>query len=126
MATTITDLPHATKLVQTFGPLLPTDEYIETEAVDLIDGDGPAFALISVGTVTGSAIVTAYFQTSPDRATWEAIPGGSITANPVASNTVLAVAFARKHRYVRAVLDVYNQSDPLPLSLLIGQCRKQI
>ncbi|CAN5538904.1 hypothetical protein BH11PLA2_BH11PLA2_16580 [soil metagenome] len=126
MATKINDLADTTRLAQSFGPFNATDTTITTDAVDLIDGDGPAFALISVGEMNGGATVQAGLQSSPDGGTWEDVPNGIFPEETNPSNIVLAKTFQRPHRYVRATIVVSNDSDPAPLSVLIGQGRKQI
>ena len=126
MSTKINDLATTTRLAQAFGPFNATDTIITTGPVDLIDGDGPAFALISIGAMAEGATVSASLQSSPDGATWASVPDGVFPDGTDISNSVMAKTFQRPHRYIRAIIAVNNDGDPAPLGVLIGQGRKQI
>jgi hypothetical protein len=126
MATKLNDFASAIKIVHTLGPYSPEDTELTSPAIDLIEGDGPAFAIIAVGTVGNGATLGASLQTSADASAWEDIPGAATDSGPVESNAIRALTFTRKHRYVRIIVDVFNSDNPMPIVVLIGQGRKQI
>jgi hypothetical protein len=119
MATKINDLASTTRLWQAIGPVVASTPQVTSTAIDMLAGDGPCFAILSAesATVPSSLIV----QASADGTTWADIPGATIPAG-VASTR--ALVFARPQRYVRAIVNLDESGDDVPLSVLVGQMKK--
>jgi hypothetical protein len=121
MSTKINDFAATARLWRTIGPVAAASGDVTSDAVDLIEGDGPAFAILSLGPDAGSAGVTGRMQASDDSTTWDDIPN---TAFNETGPGVQAVTFQRPKRYVRAALTVHDAADPITFTLLLGQSRK--
>jgi len=122
MATKITDFAANARLWQALGPIQTGDTTVTTAAIDLIDGDGPAFAIVCIDAADGSPTLSGAIQASDDAATWSAVDGATIAA---ATDLITrSITFQRPKRYLRAVLTISNGGDPVTLSVLLGQSRK--
>jgi hypothetical protein len=126
MATSINDFANATRLAQTFGPISTTSEDFTTDTVDLINGDGPAFAIISVGEMEPNATLAATLQGSDNGSTWTDLDDGAFPEAVALSNSLRAYTFRPAKRYVRLALTINNDSSAAPVAAIIGQCRKLI
>lgn len=125
MATSINDFASAARLWPTYGPIESSDTDIISDPIDLLEGDGPVFAILSVGAGAPNAVVSGLLQGSANGSSgWTDIPG-AVFAEAL-GNGVRAITFTRSARYVRARLTVDNDSNPVPIALTIGQPRKLI
>ena len=122
MATKITDFAATARLWQTFGPIETDDASITGAPVDLIEGDGPAFAIVSVGAAGEGVTVSGTVQASADTSNWTDVDGA--TFEEATGPGVRAITFTRPKRYLRIALTVADAEDPVPLAVLIGQSRK--
>jgi hypothetical protein len=93
-------------------------------AVDLLATDGNAFAILSVGQITGDSAVTATLEESHDQTTWAAVAGVTFPLVDEESSAVVRT-FHRTRRYVRAVVAVSGDAD-VYASVLIGGQKKTV
>ncbi len=121
MATKITDFADTARLWQTIGPIAANGD-VTGDAIDMIEGDGPAFAILSVGSDVGEASVNGNVQTSDDAETWNDIPDAVFASQ--GGSGARAITFQRPKRYVRVMLTVSGADDPITLAMLLGQSRK--
>lgn len=123
MATSINDFASTTHLWPAYGPIETSDTEIITDPIDLVEGDGPMFAILSVGAGAPNAVVSGMLQGSANGSSgWADIPGAVFAE--AQGNGVRAIAFNRSARFLRARLTADNDSNPVPLALTIGQPRK--
>ena len=93
--------------------------------VDLINADGPCFAIQQVGDVTGDTSLTGHIEQSADGTTWAAISGATFT--PVTdSGDIQVIRFNRSSRYVRWVATITGTDHTAKVAVLIGEQRKTI
>ena len=95
-------------------------------AIDLLDADGPCFAIQVVGTIGGtSPSLTGKIQESADNSTWTDVAGAAFTAVTAASN-VQTITFERTKRYLRHFRTVSGTSPSFSLAVLIGGQKKSV
>lgn len=93
-------------------------------AVDLIDADGPCFAVQVIGTVSGTTpSLAGKIQESADNAAWTDVAGAAFTA-VTASNNVQTIVFERTKRYLRHSRTVSGMTPTFGLGVLIGEQKK--
>ncbi len=122
MATKITDFASTARLWQTVGPISTSDTSINGDSIDMIDVDGPAFAILAAVPASGSGSVSGQMQSSPDNSTWTDVPGASFPDK--VGNSVRAITFQRPDRYLRMVLMIVNNDEDVAVSATIGESRK--
>jgi hypothetical protein len=93
--------------------------------VDLLAGDGPAFAVLTVGTLATGTTVGGYLEESADGVSWDGIAGADF-APVTTANSIRAVTFRRSARYVRAVVTLAGSSPQAHLAVVIGQEAKLV
>lgn len=122
MATKINDFAAAARLWQAVGPIETEDTTIMSDPLDLLEGDGPAFAILNVGANAGESQIAGGIEASDDASEWVPVDGAEF---PVAIGPgVRAITFTRPKRYIRGVIEIADSAAPITLSLLIGQSRK--
>ncbi len=121
MATKINDFAATARLWQAIGPVSTIETTFTSDAVDLLEGDGPAFAIVSIAAETGTPTLGGVIEASDDAVTWAEVSGAAFGE---ATDGTRSVTFQRPKRYLRAVLEIDNDSDPVTLSVLLGQARK--
>ena len=96
-------------------------------AIDMINADGPCFAVQQVGTVSGtSPTLAGKIQESADGSTgWGDISGATFTTVTASTNTQV-INFERTKRYLRYVATIGGSSPGFAAAVLIGQQKKQI
>ncbi len=99
MASALNDLASAALILSAFPPQVLADA-TPGPAVDLGPGDGPCFAVQTVGAVSADAQLYGLLEQSDDGAAWAAVPGAAF-APAVAAGGVQTVRFRRSQRYVR-------------------------
>lgn len=124
MSTLLHDVASQTLFALGLPPQIVTESG-PGDAVDLNDGDGPAFAVLQVGAVNADTTLTLTVEESAGDDTWEAIDGVEID-EPLTANTTACVSFARTMRYVRCGLVIGGPDPAVTLSVLFGQQRKVI
>jgi hypothetical protein len=92
--------------------------------VDLLAGDGNAFATLFTGTVAGGTTVGGKVQESDNGTSGWADVSGATFANVTASNGAQAVTFARTKRYVRCVVTLTGGSPSAAVCAAVGQQKK--
>jgi hypothetical protein len=93
---------------------------------DMLNCDGPCFALQQVGAVSGtSPTLAGKIQESVDGTTWTDIPNGVFTT-VTATGNYQAVTFERTQRYLRYVGNVGGTSPSFALAVVISQQKKQV
>lgn len=122
MATKITDFAATVRLGQSFGPAETELAEITGGTVDLVDTDGPAFAVLNVAGDVGSASISAIVQSSPDDSTWTDVPDAGFPA--LDGVGVRAITFMPPARYLRVNITIDGAADPIALDAIIGQSRK--
>jgi hypothetical protein len=93
-------------------------------AVDLRAADGPAFAVLTTGEVTGDTAFTATIEESHDQTTWVDIDVDF--PDVVDGNTTVVRSFPRTRRYVRAVVAVSGGDADGNVGVLIGGQKKTV
>ena len=94
-------------------------------AVDLAEGDGNGFAILTVGDVTDGGSVATELEESDDGTTWTALTG--VTFDPMTTQETTQVqSFRRTKRYVRMAVTVAGLDPELEFAGLIGQQKKTI
>ena len=96
-------------------------------AIDMINADGPCFAIQQVGNVTGtSPTLAGKIQESADGSTgWADISGATFTSVTASTNTQV-ITFERTKRYLRYVATLGGSSPSFAAAALIGQQKKQV
>jgi hypothetical protein len=95
-------------------------------SIDLLDADGPCFAVQVIGTVGGGTpSLTGKIQESADNSVWTDVPGTTFTA-VTTSNNVQSITFERTKRYLRHFRTVSGSSPTIPLTVVIGEQKKSI
>jgi hypothetical protein len=93
---------------------------------DMINGDGPCFAIQQVGTVSGTnPTLAGKIQESADGSSWSDISGATFTSVTASSN-YQCINFERTKRYVRYVGTVGGTSPSFAVAVVISQQKKQI
>ena len=125
MSTKLSDLANNAQLGASAYPATVNDTN-NGSAVDLLDADGPCFAVQVIGAVGGtSPSLTGKIQESSDNSTWTDVPGATFTA-VTASNNVQTITFERTKRYVRHHRTVSGTSPTFILAALIGEQKKTV
>lgn len=122
MSTSIHDFPSAALAKVGLYPSERT-ESLEGPTLDLIDGDGPCFAVQIVGTLGAGTTVLGLIQQSADGSNWSAVSGAEFTEVDV-SNRVEAIRFMPTARYVRWAADILGDPASALIAVLIGRQRK--
>ena len=125
MSTTLHDVKNQAQLGASFFPI--TLEAAETGiSVDLLNADGPCFAIQAIGTVGGTTpSLTGKIQESSDGSTWTDISGAVFTA-VTASENVQVLNFQRTKRYARHVATISGTTPSFITSVLIGEQKKSV
>ncbi len=93
---------------------------------DMINGDGPCFAIQQVGTVSGtSPTLAGKIQESDDGSSWSDISGATFTTASASSN-YQCINFERAKRYLRYAGTVGGTSPSFAVAVVISQQKKQI
>ncbi len=125
MATHINDLKNAVELVQAFPP----DDISDTTtgpAVAMDTGDGPCFAIQSVGEMPGDGTLDGHIEESANGTSgWSAISGATFTQVD-SSHNLQVIRFYRKQRYLRWVGTLGGSSPEFIVGVLIGEENKTI
>jgi hypothetical protein len=125
MSTKLADLQNETLVGASVYPAT-VNETNTGLAVDMIDGDGSCFAVQIIGTVGGTTpSLTGKIQESADNSTWTDVTGATFTAM-TASNNVQTITFERTKRYLRHARTVSGTSPTFPLSVVIGEQKKNV
>lgn len=125
MPTVLNDAATSLIVQTTFAPAM-YEATAAGDTVDLIDGDGGAFATIQVGQLDGSEVtVTGKVQESVNGTTWTDISGATF-AEIDASDAIETISFRRSARYVRVHVTIAGTGPEVYLSAIIGQQRKLI
>ena len=125
MSTKIHDLANQIILGIGVAPQTATST-VTGSGGDLLNADGPCFAIQQVGTVTGtSPTLAGKIQESSDNSTWTDIPNAAFTT-VTASNNYQAIVFDRTKRYVRYVGTIGGTTPNFSLAVVISQQKKQV
>ena len=125
MSTKLSDVANNAQVGVSVYPATVNDTNGGT-AIDLLDADGPCFAVQVVGTVGGtSPSLTGKIQESSDNSTWTDVAGAAFTA-VTASGNVQTITFERTRRYLRHHRTVSGTSPSFPLAVLIGEQKKSV
>ncbi len=124
MSTLLHDLDSHAALVAAVPPqTLSADGPLA--AVELPDADGPAFAVLMVGTAAIGTSLTVAVEESDGGGSWAAVPGGSI-AGSLSAGLVSAVTFCPSKRYLRCNLTFTGPGPEATLGVLLGRQRKVV
>lgn len=125
MSTKLSDLANNTQLGASVYPATVNDTN-NGSAVDLLDADGPCFAVQVIGAVGGTGpSLTGKIQESADNSTWTDVSGATFTA-VTAANNVQTITFERTKRYVRHHRTVSGTGPTFVLGALIGEQKKSV
>jgi hypothetical protein len=125
MSTKLNDLANNAQLGASVYPATVNDTNTGS-AVDLVDADGPCFAVQVIGAVGGTTpSLTGKIQESSDNSTWTDVSGATFTA-VTASNNVQTITFERTKRYVRHARTVSGTGPTFALGALIGEQKKSV
>ena len=125
MSTKLNDLANNAQLGASVYPATVNDTN-NGSAIDLLDADGPCFAVQVIGAVGGSSpSLTGKIQESSDNSIWTDVSGATFTA-VTTSNNVQTITFERTKRYVRHARTVSGSSPTFILGALIGEQKKSV
>lgn len=125
MSTKLNDFANQTRAGASVYPATVNDTNSGT-AIDLIDADGPCFAIQAIGTVGGtSPSLTGKIQESDDASTWTDVAGASFAAVTASSN-LQSLTFERTKRYVRHYRTVSGTTPTFALGVVIGEQKKSV
>jgi hypothetical protein len=124
MSTKIHDLAAGAVLGASVVPQVATASQNGT-AIDLVEGDGNAFAVLQVGAVAGGTTVGGKVQESDTGSVWTDVPDG-VFPNVTASNGAYALTFVRTKRHARCVITLAGGSPQAAIAGLIGQQKKLV
>jgi hypothetical protein len=122
MSTKIHDLAAGAVLGASVVPQVATASQ-DGESIDLIEGDGNAFAVLMVGTVVGGTTVGGKVQESADESVWDDVDG-AVFPNVTESDGAFALTFVRSRRYARCVVTLTGGSPQAAVAAMIGQQKK--
>jgi hypothetical protein len=125
MSTKLHDVAAAAVLAPSVAPATVTSSQ-NGSAVDLIAGDGNAFAVLVLGTVAGGTTVGGKVQESADGSTGWADIAGAAFPNVTTGNAAYTVTFERTQRYARCVVTVSGGSPSAAVCAAVGQQKKVI
>ena len=86
---------------------------------ELPDGDGPVFALISVGAKDEEATMGLAFEESDAGSSWSAVAGSAVTN--LAEEELEISAIAKAKRYLRCVVTLTGATPTATLGVVVGQ-----
>jgi hypothetical protein len=95
------------------------------QAVDLIEGDGSAFAIATIVAVSADNPIAVILQESSDLITWTTVAGGAFPTVTQGQDRTLILSFRRTKRYVRARF-VFETVLSANIAVLIGQQKKTV
>ena len=124
MSTKIHDLAAGAVLGASVVPQVATATQ-NGSSIDLISGDGNAFAVMLVGAVAGGTTVGGKVQESDTGSVWTDVPD-AVFPNVTTSNGAYALTFMRTKRYARCVLTLAGGSPQAAIAGLIGEQKKLI
>jgi hypothetical protein len=124
MSTCLNDVASAARLASGLAPSQQTAN-VNGSTVDMIDADGPCFAVQHVGAVSGGVTVEGRMEESTTGSSWSAISGATFTAVTTA-NDVQVITFTRTARYVRWAADIDGETPTAQVAVLIGEQKKTI
>jgi hypothetical protein len=122
MSTLLHDIECSTLFALGLSPQTVTESG-PGDAVDLKDGDGPAFAVLQIGAINSGTTLTLTVEESAGDGAWTEIAAAEIDS-PLVANTTACASFVRTKRYVRCGLTIDGPDPSAVLSVLIGQQRK--
>ncbi len=122
MSTLLHDVATHTAFALALSPQTLTDDATGS-AVELPDGDGPAFAVVQIGGLAGGTTVSVEFEQSSNGSSWSAVPT-DIPAQ--AAGGVTAVTFTRDARYLRCQVALTGGSPSADVAVLVGQQKKVV
>jgi len=95
-------------------------------AVDLVDAEGNCFAILNVGTVTGTSptLDVKIQECATSGGTYTDITGATFT-QITASSKSLIINFKRAQRFVRAFATIAGTTPVFPFAVLIASMKKQ-
>jgi len=124
MSTKLHDLETQAVLLNSIAPITATTNQTGS-AVDLLPGDGNAFAILLVGVVAAGTTVTGKVQEAEaSNGTWTDVQDGSFSS-VTSSNQTRIVTFQRSQRFVRCVLTISGTDASAVVAAAVGQQRKR-
>jgi hypothetical protein len=126
MSTKLNDIADQALLGASLAPQTLTAS-ANGSAIDMINADGPCFAVQQVGAVSGtSPTLAGKIQESADGSTsWSDITSATFTTVTASTNTQV-VTFERTKRYLRYVATIGGTTPSFAAAALIGEQKKQI
>ena len=122
MSAHISDLASAVAVRAAVSPSTHTAAF-DGDLVDMIDADGPCFAVQQIGFFEDEQSWTGRIEQSADGTTWTAISGAAFAAVTGGEDTQ-AIRFTRTARYLRYAVGVSGADPEVQLAVLIGQVKK--
>jgi hypothetical protein len=120
MSSLLHDVPTRTAFALALTPRVITAD-VTGPAVELPDGDGPAFVVVQTGTLAGGTGVSVDFDGSNDAASWASV---SIELPTIAANGVAVAPLPRDTRYLRCSVTLSGGSPSAAIAVLVGQQKK--
>jgi hypothetical protein len=123
MSTLLHDLDSQTECAVAYPPSFLTSSEAGA-AVDLVDGDGPVFAVLLTGAVdSGTSVAVSFEEADTAAGGWSAVAGG-VLPTTTATEAVACASFVRTKRYVRCQVELDGPSPQASVAVLVGQQRK--
>jgi hypothetical protein len=122
MSTLLHDLPSHAAFALALTPQVITAD-VTGPAVELPDGDGPAFVAIQTGTFASGTGVAVDFESSSNGTSWTAV---SVELPTIAANGVAVAPLPRDSRYVRCAVSLTGGSPSAAIAVLVGQQKKVV
>lgn len=122
MSSLLHDLPTHAALALALSPRVLTDSATGS-AVELPDGDGPAFVAVQTGALASGTSLTVDVEQSNDGSTWATV---DVELPVIAANGVAVAPLVRDRRYLRCSVSLSGGSPSAAIAVLIGQQKKVV
>ena len=122
--TSLHDLASSTVIGHSIVPAIYEGDE-DGSSIDLIAGDGPAFAIASVIATVANSPIEMRLEESTDQSTWTDVAEGTFPDFAQGTDRVALLRFTRTKRFVRARFTA-GSSLSASLAVLIGQQKKTV
>jgi hypothetical protein len=122
--TSVHDFPSNVVLGQSIPPN-SYDDVAVGEAIDLKNGDGPVFVIVSANVTIAAAPIGLTFEESNDLSAWSPVVVATLPSMPQGFQSVAMGRCQRMKRFLRARLNP-GDSGLVLMAVLIGQQLKTI
>lgn len=119
--TSLRDVKNNALLYNAVGPIKAT-QTITGSALDMLQGDGRCFAVLSMGLFNATALTVTIEQSALTNSGFA--PVASFSTQTTTNTTPQVITFDRDHRYLRAIATVSGTT--IDCGVLVGEQIKKI